>query len=88
MRTTSWFLCASSILGIIGVVTLWNYSKEYKYTPVVQIEGQGIDALTVDPAIYQETKKHDTIHTNRIDDYNCMFNNCNDESGVGMLGSG
>jgi hypothetical protein len=77
------------LAAAIGVIVTWRSSMQLRKGPISLLEDLGkYDPEVTPKKIYQDPKDHDFDHTNRIDNYDCFFNACDEGNSDSLVGTG
>ena len=73
---------AALLLAVVCVLVTWRSSSELVHGSTILIEQNKYDPDKTPKKIYSDPIELDMKHSNRIDNYDCFFNDCsgNDES--------
>ncbi len=89
MRSLTQAVPAALLLAAIGVIVTWRSSTQLRDGPTSLLEDLGkYDPEVTPKKIYKDPKEQDYDHTNRIDNYDCFFNDCDGGNSDSLVGTG
>ena len=87
-RTAAQLAYAALLLAAVCVLVTWRSSNDLLDGSITLIEQDKYDSEITPKKIYKDASGIDLDHPNRIDNYDCFFNDCSGDNGDSLVGTG